>query len=164
MPTYAYVILVAGWLIWLTPFLRAKQSEKPAKQVDRRARSRPSMANRRWSQRRSRTGYVRTLPLRPPSYLHFLALRLARHRRSDYDLVAAAAFSFALYHRHGDPRAHRGPFAGFALWRAVRRIPATRPCLHPLLEIAGDTAAPSLIPCIYPAFRNPGVPSSQRGS
>src|SRR5260370_39517813 len=38
MPTYAYVILVLGWLIWLTPFLRAKQSEKPAKQVDRRAR------------------------------------------------------------------------------------------------------------------------------
>jgi nicotinamide riboside transporter PnuC len=38
MPKYAYAILVAGWLIWLTPFLRAKQSEKPAKQVDRRAR------------------------------------------------------------------------------------------------------------------------------
>src|SRR5260370_7279837 len=38
MPAYAYVILVAGWLIWLTPFLRAKQSEKPAKQLDRRAR------------------------------------------------------------------------------------------------------------------------------
>ncbi len=38
MPAYAYAILVLGWLIWLTPFLRAKQSEKPAKQVDRRAR------------------------------------------------------------------------------------------------------------------------------
>src|SRR5260370_40078635 len=38
MPAYAYAILTGGWLIWLTPFLRAKQSEKPAKQVDRRAR------------------------------------------------------------------------------------------------------------------------------
>jgi protein-S-isoprenylcysteine O-methyltransferase Ste14 len=38
MPGYAYAILVVGWFIWLTPFLRAKQSEKPAKQVDRRAR------------------------------------------------------------------------------------------------------------------------------
>ena len=38
MPKYAYAILVLGWLIWLTPFLRAKQSEKPAMQVDRRAR------------------------------------------------------------------------------------------------------------------------------
>src|SRR5258708_19306624 len=37
-PAYAYAILTGGWLIWLTPFLRAKQSEKPAKQVDRRAR------------------------------------------------------------------------------------------------------------------------------
>jgi len=38
MPIYAYAILVAGWLLWLTPFFRARQSEKPAKQVDRRAR------------------------------------------------------------------------------------------------------------------------------
>jgi protein-S-isoprenylcysteine O-methyltransferase Ste14 len=38
MPIYAYAILAAGWLFWLTPFLRAKQSEKPAKQLDRRAR------------------------------------------------------------------------------------------------------------------------------
>ena len=38
MPAYAYAILVVGWLLWLTPFLRARQSEKPAKQVDRRAR------------------------------------------------------------------------------------------------------------------------------
>jgi protein-S-isoprenylcysteine O-methyltransferase Ste14 len=38
MPTYAYAILVAGWFLWLAPFLRAKQSEKPPKQVDRRAR------------------------------------------------------------------------------------------------------------------------------
>jgi protein-S-isoprenylcysteine O-methyltransferase Ste14 len=38
MPAYDYAILVAGWLFWLTPFLRARQSEKPAKQVDRRAR------------------------------------------------------------------------------------------------------------------------------
>ncbi len=26
MPAYAYAILTGGWLIWLTPFLRAKQS------------------------------------------------------------------------------------------------------------------------------------------
>jgi protein-S-isoprenylcysteine O-methyltransferase Ste14 len=38
MPIYAYATLVAGWLIWLTPFLRARRSEKPAKHVDRRAR------------------------------------------------------------------------------------------------------------------------------
>jgi protein-S-isoprenylcysteine O-methyltransferase Ste14 len=38
MPAYAYALLVAGWLLWLTPFFRARQSEKPAKQVDRRAR------------------------------------------------------------------------------------------------------------------------------
>jgi protein-S-isoprenylcysteine O-methyltransferase Ste14 len=38
MPSYAYVILGVGWLLWLTPFLRARQSGKPAKQVDRRAR------------------------------------------------------------------------------------------------------------------------------
>jgi protein-S-isoprenylcysteine O-methyltransferase Ste14 len=38
MPTYAYAILVVGWLLWLTPFLRARQTEQPAKQLDRRAR------------------------------------------------------------------------------------------------------------------------------
>src|SRR5258708_15307776 len=38
MPAYAYAPLVLGWLIWLTPFFRARQTEKPAKQVDRRAR------------------------------------------------------------------------------------------------------------------------------
>jgi protein-S-isoprenylcysteine O-methyltransferase Ste14 len=38
MPAYAYAILVSGWLVWLTPFLRARQTEKPAKQIDRRAR------------------------------------------------------------------------------------------------------------------------------
>ncbi len=38
MPPYAYATLVLGWLIWLTPFFRARQTEKPAKQVDRRAR------------------------------------------------------------------------------------------------------------------------------
>src|SRR5260370_31901877 len=38
MPAYGYVILVAGCLFWLTPFLRARQSEKPSRQVARRAR------------------------------------------------------------------------------------------------------------------------------
>ena len=38
MPAYAYAILVGGWLLWLTPFLRARKTEQPAKQVDRRAR------------------------------------------------------------------------------------------------------------------------------
>ena len=38
MPIYAYGILVGGWLLWLTPFFRARQAEQPAKQVDRRAR------------------------------------------------------------------------------------------------------------------------------
>lgn len=38
MPKYAYAIVMLGWLIWMTPFFRARQAEKPAKQVDRRAR------------------------------------------------------------------------------------------------------------------------------
>ncbi|PYV41119.1 MAG: hypothetical protein DMG06_18165 [Acidobacteria bacterium] len=38
MPAYAYIILVAGWLTWLTPFFLIKQkAERPAK-LDRRAR------------------------------------------------------------------------------------------------------------------------------
>ncbi|MBV8068456.1 MAG: isoprenylcysteine carboxylmethyltransferase family protein [Acidobacteriaceae bacterium] len=38
MPAYAYVILAAGWLLWLTPFFRFKRTAEPARQVDRRAR------------------------------------------------------------------------------------------------------------------------------
>jgi protein-S-isoprenylcysteine O-methyltransferase Ste14 len=38
MPAYAYAIIVAGWLIWLTPFLLAKRNSGPAKKLDRRAR------------------------------------------------------------------------------------------------------------------------------
>ena len=38
MPGYAYVILAAGWLIWMAPFLRAKRHRERAKEVDRRAR------------------------------------------------------------------------------------------------------------------------------
>ena len=38
MPAYAYAILAAGWLTWMTPFLLAKRNTQPAKEVDRRAR------------------------------------------------------------------------------------------------------------------------------
>ena len=38
MPKYAYAILVVGWLLWLTPFFRARKTNQPAMQVDRRAR------------------------------------------------------------------------------------------------------------------------------
>ena len=38
MPASAYAILVAGWLIWLTPFLLVKRNTQPARKLDRRAR------------------------------------------------------------------------------------------------------------------------------
>jgi protein-S-isoprenylcysteine O-methyltransferase Ste14 len=38
MPAYPYAILVAGWLLWMTPFVVIKRSSNPAKQIDRRAR------------------------------------------------------------------------------------------------------------------------------
>jgi protein-S-isoprenylcysteine O-methyltransferase Ste14 len=38
MPGYAYAILAAGWLIWLTPFLLARRHHEQPKEVDRRAR------------------------------------------------------------------------------------------------------------------------------
>src|SRR5712691_11598360 len=42
MPAYAYAILAAGWLIWMTPFLLAKRNTGrntgPAKELDQRAR------------------------------------------------------------------------------------------------------------------------------
>jgi protein-S-isoprenylcysteine O-methyltransferase Ste14 len=38
LPPYAYVILAAGWLVWMTPFVLARRSPQPAQKVDRRAR------------------------------------------------------------------------------------------------------------------------------
>ena len=38
MPPYAYGILVAGWVLWLLPFVLAKRSQEKPKEVDRRAR------------------------------------------------------------------------------------------------------------------------------
>jgi protein-S-isoprenylcysteine O-methyltransferase Ste14 len=38
MPAYGYAILIAGWLLWMTPFALIKRSRNPAKQIDRRAR------------------------------------------------------------------------------------------------------------------------------
>jgi protein-S-isoprenylcysteine O-methyltransferase Ste14 len=39
MPPYAYVILFAGWLLWLLPFFIAEgRGRKPARTLDRRAR------------------------------------------------------------------------------------------------------------------------------
>ena len=38
MPSYAYAILITGWLIWVAPFLLAKRSPAPARNLDRRAR------------------------------------------------------------------------------------------------------------------------------
>jgi protein-S-isoprenylcysteine O-methyltransferase Ste14 len=38
MPTYAYVILAVGWLVWLLPFFLIKRTGAKAATVDRRAR------------------------------------------------------------------------------------------------------------------------------
>jgi len=38
VPLYGFLILLAGWIFWLLPFLRAKRSREPAVQQDRRAR------------------------------------------------------------------------------------------------------------------------------
>jgi protein-S-isoprenylcysteine O-methyltransferase Ste14 len=38
MPAYAYIVVIAGWLIWLTPFVLAKRSSQPVQELDRRAR------------------------------------------------------------------------------------------------------------------------------
>lgn len=38
MPAFAYAILGAGWLLWLTPFLLARRNTGPAEKLDRRAR------------------------------------------------------------------------------------------------------------------------------
>ncbi len=38
MPSYAYVILAAGWLLWAIPFFTAVRNKEAAGQVDRRAR------------------------------------------------------------------------------------------------------------------------------
>ena len=38
MPAYGYAVLAAGWLLWATPFVRAKRHTGPAKVLDRRAR------------------------------------------------------------------------------------------------------------------------------
>ena len=38
MPAYAYAILAAGWVIWLTPFFLTQRNIQPARKLDRRAR------------------------------------------------------------------------------------------------------------------------------
>jgi protein-S-isoprenylcysteine O-methyltransferase Ste14 len=38
MPSYAYLILAAGWLAWMMPFFLFKRHAPPPKKVDRRAR------------------------------------------------------------------------------------------------------------------------------
>jgi protein-S-isoprenylcysteine O-methyltransferase Ste14 len=38
MPAYAYAILAAGWLVWLTPFFLVKRSSAKPEKRDRRAR------------------------------------------------------------------------------------------------------------------------------
>lgn len=38
MPAYAYLILAAGWLAWVTPFFLVKRRARPAQKTDRRAR------------------------------------------------------------------------------------------------------------------------------
>src|SRR5437879_8212523 len=38
MPSYAYAILAAGWLFWLTPFFLARRNTERPKELDRRAR------------------------------------------------------------------------------------------------------------------------------
>jgi protein-S-isoprenylcysteine O-methyltransferase Ste14 len=38
MTVFAYVILAAGWLLWLAPFLLFNQKTRPAQRIDPRAR------------------------------------------------------------------------------------------------------------------------------
>jgi len=38
VPSYAYAVLAAGWVIWLTPFLLARRHQERARVIDRRAR------------------------------------------------------------------------------------------------------------------------------
>jgi protein-S-isoprenylcysteine O-methyltransferase Ste14 len=38
MPTHVYIVLVAGWLVWMTPFFLIKRTGVKARRVDRRAR------------------------------------------------------------------------------------------------------------------------------
>jgi protein-S-isoprenylcysteine O-methyltransferase Ste14 len=38
MPASAYIIIAAGWLIWVTPFVLIKRHGKTAEKLDRRAR------------------------------------------------------------------------------------------------------------------------------
>jgi len=38
MPAYTYVIMAAGWVIWLTPFILVRRKAKKAEMLDRRAR------------------------------------------------------------------------------------------------------------------------------
>jgi protein-S-isoprenylcysteine O-methyltransferase Ste14 len=38
MPAYGYAILIAGWLLWMTPFALIQRRRNPAKHIDRRAR------------------------------------------------------------------------------------------------------------------------------
>ncbi len=38
MAAYAYAILVAGWVVWFTPFFFVRRGGQKAKQVDKRAR------------------------------------------------------------------------------------------------------------------------------
>jgi len=38
MPFYAYLILEAGWLIWMVPFIRALRTRRKTIKIDRRAR------------------------------------------------------------------------------------------------------------------------------
>ena len=38
MPLYAYMLLLGGWVLWLTPFFLVNRQKQPAKQVDKRAR------------------------------------------------------------------------------------------------------------------------------
>jgi protein-S-isoprenylcysteine O-methyltransferase Ste14 len=38
MPSYAYLILLTGWITWMTPFVLMKRHSVKAQQMDRRAR------------------------------------------------------------------------------------------------------------------------------
>ncbi len=38
MPTFAYLILMAGWVVWITPFFLLRKGTRTASQLDKRAR------------------------------------------------------------------------------------------------------------------------------
>src|ERR1017187_3794687 len=99
------------------------------------APSRPPVSHQCRALRRSPAGHRRALRHRAPSHLHLATDHAGEHPVSVYALAVGGACPGALCRRHGDSRVHRGPPAGIALRRALRRLPQARSGLPPVCEI-----------------------------